>query len=57
MARSRRAAFIASTFTSTMCPVPLSRFPDVVPASLHPRIAVILGSKNEVGPATRCHAG
>jgi fructose-1,6-bisphosphatase len=57
MARSRRAAFIASIFTSTMRSVPLSRFLDVVPASLHPRTTVILGSKNEVGPATRYHAG
>ena len=40
-----------------MRPVPLSRFLDVVPASLHQRIAVILGSKNEVEPATRYHAG
>jgi fructose-1,6-bisphosphatase I len=40
-----------------MRPAPLSRILDVVPTSVHRRIAVFLGSKNEVEPATRCHAG
>lgn len=32
------------------------RILDVVPTALHQRIAVFLGSKNEVGVATRYHA-